>query len=101
MNTLLELLRIVIIFIFFGTLGAVVTGNIYTRFEVNETYSWLGAVAILLILFVLYRNKWQFSGWNKVIGREKLSKTVSLTLILVSFVLIISPLILSFVQNTK
>lgn len=101
MNTLLELLRIVIIFIFFGALGTVVTVNIYTRFEVNETYSWLGAVAILLILFVLYRNKWQFSGWNKVIGREKLPKTVSLTLILVSFVLIISPLILSFVQNTK
>ena len=93
-KTVVELLRIIIILSFFGALGWVILGNTYSRFEVNETYSWLGALAILLLLFVLYRNKWQFSGWYTVKGRKKLSKTVSWTLILVSIVLIILPLVL-------
>ncbi|WP_342598199.1 hypothetical protein MHB48_11375 [Psychrobacillus sp. FSL H8-0483] len=94
LRTLLELLRIIIIFAFFGALGSAIIVNIYTRLEVSETFSWLGQIAILLILFVLYRNKWQFSGWYNGKGREKLPKNVSLTLILVSIVLIISPFIL-------
>lgn len=94
MKIVLELLRIIIIFVFFGALGWAIIGNTYIRFEVTETYSWLGAIGIFLILFLLYRNKWQFSGWYKGKGREKLPKTVSLTLILVSIVLIISPFIL-------
>lgn len=100
MKTLLELPRIIIIFTFFGALGWMIIRNTYTRLEVNETYSWLGAIAILLLLFVLYRNKWQFSGWYKGMGREKLPKTVSLTLILVSIVLIISPFILGSLFNS-
>ena len=40
-----------------------IIGNIYTINEATESYSWLGAMAILLLLFVLYRNKLQFSGW--------------------------------------
>jgi len=94
LGTLLELLRIIIIFAFFGALGSVIMRNSYTRLEVTETYSWLGQIAILLILFVLYRNKWQFSGWYNGKAREKLPKKVSLTLILVSIILIISPFIL-------
>jgi hypothetical protein len=94
MKTLLELLRVIIIIIFFGALGGAIIGSTYTVLEVNETYSWLGTIAIFLLLFVLYRNKWQFSGWRKGKGREKLPKTVSLTLILVSIVLIILPFVL-------
>ena len=100
MKTLLELLRIIIILIFYGALGWVIIVNTYVQLKVNATYSWLGAIAILLLLFVLYRNKWQFSGWNKGNDRDKLPKTVSLTLILVSIVLIILPLVLdSFLNN--
>ncbi|QFF98984.1 hypothetical protein PB01_10990 [Psychrobacillus glaciei] len=99
MKILLELVRIIIIFTFFGVLGATIIGNTYIRFGIYENYSLSGGIAILLLLFVLYRNKWQFSGWYKGKGREKLSKTVSWTLVLVSFVLIISPLILSSLFN--
>ena len=99
MRTLLELLRVIIIIIFFGALGGAILGNTYTVLEVNEAYSWLGTIAIFLLLFVLYRNKWQFSGWYTGKGREKLPKTVSLTLILVSTVLIILPFVLDSILN--
>ncbi len=97
MRVLLELLRIIFIFILLGGLGWEIIGNIYTINEVTERYSWFGGVAILLILFVLYRNKLQFSGWYKGKCREKLPKTVSLMLIWVSILLIISPIILGLI----
>jgi len=91
---LLELLRIIIIFMILGGLGWAIIGNIYTINEATESYSWLGATAILLLLFVLYRNKLQFSGWYKGEGRVKLPKSVSLTLILSSILLILLPFVL-------
>ena len=91
---LLELLRIIIIFMILGGLGWAIIGNSYTINEVTESYSWLGAIAILLLLFVLYRNKLQFSGWYKGEGRVKLPKSVSLTLILSSLLLILLPFVL-------
>ncbi|GIO21609.1 hypothetical protein [Oceanobacillus sp. J11TS1] len=95
MRTLLELIRIIVIFGLLGALGWVVIRNIYTINEATESYSWLGALAILVLLFVLYRNKLQFSGWYKGEGRNKLPKKVSITLIGVSVILIISPFVLS------
>lgn len=62
--------------------------------EAIESYSWLGGLAIFVLLFVLYRNKFQFSGWYKGKGRKKLPKYVSVTLIFISIILIISPFIM-------
>lgn len=70
MRTILELLRIILIFGVLGAIGWKVIENIYTINEPTESYSWLGAVAILVLLFVLYRNKLQFSGWYKGEGRK-------------------------------
>ncbi|MFD1361569.1 hypothetical protein [Lentibacillus salinarum] len=99
MRTLLELLRIIIIFALLGGLGWMLIENIYTVNEATEAYSWLGAIAILLLLFVLYRNKLQFSGWYKGKGKVKLPKSVSYTLISSSILLIISPFVLGLVLN--
>jgi hypothetical protein len=99
MTTFLELFRIIFIFGLLGGLSWTIVGTFYIQFEVSENYSFLGGIAIFLILFVLYRNKLQFSGWYKGKGREKLSKTLSLILILSSLVLIISPLLLSSLFN--
>lgn len=99
MRTVLELLRIIIIFMLLGGLVWAIIGNIYTINEVAERYSWLGSIAILLLLFVLYRNKLQFSGWYKGKGREKLPKPFSLMLIRVSILLIISPFILGLILS--
>src|SRR5690625_392699 len=95
MRTVLELFRIIIIFGLLGALGWVVIGNIYTVNETTESYSWLGALAILVLLFVLYRNKFQFSGWYKGKGRKKLPGKVSVMLISLSVILVITPFILS------
>lgn len=99
MRIVLELIRIIIIFIVLGGLVSGVIGNIYTINDVTEKYSWLGSIAILLLLFVLYRNKLQFSGWYKGKGREKLPKPFSLILIWVSIFLIISPFIFSLILS--
>nr|WP_256522315.1 hypothetical protein [Halobacillus sp. A5] len=92
-------MRIIFIFVLLGGLGWAIIGNIYTINEPTETYSWLGALAILVLYFVLYRNKLQFSGWYKGKGRKKLPKTVSITLIFTSIILIIAPFIMGSLLN--
>lgn len=99
MRIILELLRIIIIFILLGGLVWAIIGDFYTINEVTERYSWLGSIAILLFIFVLYRNKLQFSGWYKGKGREILPKLFSFMLILVSILLIISPFILGLILS--
>lgn len=99
MRTILELLRIILIFGILGAIGWKVTENIYTINEPAESYSWLGAVAIFVLLFVLYKNKFQFAGWYKGEGRKKLSRKVSVTLISVSILMVISPFLLGSLFN--
>ncbi len=99
MRTLLELLRIIFIFGLLGGLGWTLIGNIYTINEATEPYSRLGALAIFVSLFVLYRNKLQFSGWYRGKGVKKLPKKVSARLIFISIILIIAPFILGSLLN--
>lgn len=99
MRTLLELLRILFILGILFALGWVIIGNIYTINEVTESYSWLGAIAILLLIFVLYRNKFQFLGWYKGKGMVKLPKSVTVTLILSSVLLIVLPFVLGYLLS--
>lgn len=95
MRITLELLRIIVILGLLGALGWVVIKNIYIINETTKNYSWFGALAVLILLFVLYRNKLQFSGWYKGTGRKKLPKKVSVMLISLSVILVITPFILS------
>ncbi|MDG4657761.1 hypothetical protein P6P90_12405 [Ectobacillus antri] len=69
--------------------------NVYEALGSKE-YNWLGFVAILLLLFVMYRNRWQFSGWYK--GNEKLPKKASAMLVFGAVVLLLLPLGLSMVN---
>ena len=95
MRVTLELIRIIVILGLLGTLGWFVIENIYTVNETTKKYSWLAALAILILLFVLYRNKLQFSGWYKGKGRKILPRKVSVVLISLSVILVITPFILS------
>jgi hypothetical protein len=97
MRILLELLRIIFIFAILGSLGGAIIQNLYTINQTTQSYAWLGALAILVLLFVLYRNKLQFSGWYKGKGCVKLPKSVTKTLISVSILLIISPFFMGLV----
>lgn len=93
MRVFLEILRIIILFALLGMAGWVVLAYTYDLFEVKEAYRWSGSLAVVILLFVLYRNKLQFSGWYKGKGKVKLPKTLSIVLILISIILLILPLL--------
>ncbi|AOH56212.1 hypothetical protein ABE28_017755 [Peribacillus muralis] len=95
MKVLLELMRIILIFGIAGTFFSVMVNGIYSNIGVDtEQFGWIGSVAILLLLFVWYRNKLQFSGWYAGKGKEKLPKTATRVLIICSLLLLCAPPIL-------
>ena len=97
MKVLLELIRIILIFGIAGTIISAIVNGIYINIGVNQ-YGWLGSIATLLLLFVWYRNKLQFSGWYSGKGKEKLPKMVSQILIMCSLFLLGVPPVLSMLQ---
>ncbi|MGE6611199.1 hypothetical protein ACQKFG_11825 [Peribacillus sp. NPDC076916] len=97
MRVLLELIRIILIFGIAGTIISTIVNGIYINIGVNQ-YGWLGSIAILLLLFIWYRNKLQFSGWYSGKGKEKLPKMASQILILCSVFLLCTPPVLSVLQ---
>ena len=97
MRVLLELIRIILIFGIAGTIISTIVNGIYINIGVNQ-YGWLGYIAILLLLFVWYRNKLQFSGWYSGKGKEKLPKMASQIIIMCSLFLLCAPPVLSVLQ---
>lgn len=96
LKVLLEFIRIILIFILLGGVLSHILQNMYLAIGSNTgKYSWLGFIAVLILFFVLYRNKLQFSGWYRGKGREKLPKRATQLLVLSAVVLIILPPILS------
>jgi hypothetical protein len=97
MKVLLELIRIVFIFVFLGGILSAFIKYVYLKLGTNtETFGWIGFFAILILIFVLYRNNLQFGGWYTGNGQEKLPKRVSKLLVSISILLLLLPPILSF-----
>jgi uncharacterized membrane protein YfcA len=98
MRVILELLRIILIFAILGGFLGGLLEYAYSLFELNTApFEWMGVIAILLLLFVYYRNKLQFSGWYKGKGRENLSSRTTWSFILVSaFLLVLVPILSYF-----
>jgi len=96
MKILLEMLRLIFLFAIIGGIFGYVLEEVYESIGSHPgKYSWMGFVAILILFFVLYRNKLQFSGWYKGVERKKLPNRLSRILISLSVVLILLPPILS------
>lgn len=92
LRAVLELLRILIILLIVGGLMGGIAKLIYASFGINVDNTnggWLVGLSILIFLFVLYRNKLQFSGYYKGKEKVKLPKLVSNFLIVCSVVLLI------------
>lgn len=95
MRVILELIRIIFIFGIVGAFCSAVLVNVYENFGfANDSYIFLGSVAILILLFVLYRNKLQFSGWFQGKGRQKLPKRVTQVLLVFSIGMLAFPALL-------
>ncbi|PGS50611.1 hypothetical protein [Bacillus sp. AFS041924] len=100
LGSLLELLRIILIVGLLGALFSSILTEVYEEIGVNLNNSgWWSSIGILVLIFVLYRNKIQFSGWYNGKGREKLSKIVTRLLISCSTVLILMPLIIELIKK--
>lgn len=96
MRTLLELIRI--IFLFFIVVGIItfVKNLIYLKIGITaEKYAGFGFIAAFLLFFVIYRNKWQFSGWYQGKGKQKLPKKLSKYLVLSAIFLLLLPPVLN------
>ncbi|WP_235993108.1 hypothetical protein [Heyndrickxia sporothermodurans] len=95
MKVILELIRIILIFGFLGGVFSSVLNYTYKSLGVN-CYEWTGFLAVLILLFVMYRNKSQFNGWYNGKGKEKLSRKVTKSLLSFSVFLLILPPFLSY-----
>ncbi|MYL60267.1 hypothetical protein [Virgibacillus halodenitrificans] len=96
MRVLLELFRIILIFGLLGGLIWEIIGNVYILNEATELYGWMAGLAIYVLLFIFYRNKFQFSGWYKGKGREKLSRTATGILLACAGILFLLPFGLAY-----
>ncbi|MEH7609842.1 hypothetical protein [Gottfriedia acidiceleris] len=89
---ILEMIRIIVIFGILGALFSTVLSEIYMGIGVNLSNSgWWSSFGILLLIFVLYRNKIQFSGWYNGKGKVKLSNKVTILLVSSSIIMILIP----------
>ncbi|WP_150915865.1 hypothetical protein [Robertmurraya sp. DFI.2.37] len=96
-KSLLEIIRIIFIMAFLGTLLGLVLSSFYSSFNIEtEKYGWIGGVSILIVIFILYRNKLQFSGWYKSKNNKKLSKSSFTLLSIFSILLVLLPVLLSY-----
>ncbi|MDG5789248.1 hypothetical protein QA612_17450 [Evansella sp. AB-P1] len=100
MRPILEYIRVLlIIFIVSALLGTIVQRT-YAFIGVNtETYGMIGFPAVLIIIFILYRNKLQFSGWYKGAERQKLPKKVTQVLMSCIAVLLVTPIIIMLMSS--
>jgi len=100
MRVLFELIRIIFIFAFVGGLLGYIFEQVYLEIGIDtEKYGWMGFLAIFILIFVLYRNKLQFSGWYKGEGREKLPKIVSRILIFSAITHLLLPPVVNSLLN--
>lgn len=96
MRIILELLRVLFIFlIIFAILGTFFENLYLTIGNGAEKYTWLCFIAIFIVIFVLYRNKFQFSGWYDGEGKEKLPRIVSRIFMISAVILLVLPLIMA------
>lgn len=96
MRVLLELIRILVLLLVLDAAGSILLNMLYQTSQEPLPFTWLGSIALLILIFVLYRNRLQFSGWYRGKGRVKLPKSVAVLLIFVALLLMVSPFILSY-----
>ncbi len=88
----LEMLRIILVCLLVGGLiGFVVIENIYPIWNYPHEKDWMGALGILVLMFVLYRNRLQFNGFYRSEKNAKLSPAVTTVLITVSVIMLAMP----------
>ncbi|BAC13230.1 hypothetical protein [Oceanobacillus iheyensis HTE831] len=92
MKFTLEIIRIIIIFGLLGFIFSKAVMFIYSSIGIqldNHYGGIIAGISIIISIFVLYRNKLQFSGFYKSDKNVKLSKPVSIFLFSISIIMLI------------
>lgn len=91
MFLLLELIRIILLFVLLGSIAQYFINQLYVslNIQLNTNGSFLVLLGVLIGFFVLYRDKFQFSGFYKGPNQVKLPKYFSVLLICISIILLI------------
>ncbi|MDM5211125.1 hypothetical protein QUF94_06695 [Peribacillus sp. NJ4] len=96
LRVILELFRIVTIIFVIGMILGFIINSIYAIFGItveNTTGGWMVGLAIFPLLYVLYKNRLQFSGFYKNGGQVKLSKRTTTILLCISVLMLtVAPL---------
>ncbi|WP_286184914.1 hypothetical protein [Bacillus sp. SD075] len=96
LRVILELFRIITIIFVIGLIMGFIINSIYAIFGItveNTRGGWIVAMAIFPLLYVLYKNRLQFSGFYKNDGQVKLSKRTTTILLCFSVLLLtVAPL---------
>ena len=92
MKVILEFIRIMVILFIFGAILGGLVKLVYASLGINvddTTGGWFVGIAIIISLFLLYRNKLQCSGFYRGEGAMKLPKKVSVSLLSCSIIMLI------------
>ncbi|AMM95617.1 hypothetical protein UP17_19365 [Peribacillus simplex] len=96
LRVILELFRIITIIFVIGMIMGFIINSIYAIFGItveNTAGGWIVAMAIFPLLYVLYRNRLQFSGFYKNGKQVKLSnRTTTILLCFSVLMLTVAPL---------
>ncbi|SER90536.1 hypothetical protein [Salisediminibacterium halotolerans] len=94
---LLELLRITVIFIGIGgVLWYGVLIHVYALDAQAQHYQWVGGLGIYIVIYVLYKNKLQYSGWVKREPSEQLGSSATVFFLAGGLLLIAMPYLILF-----
>lgn len=99
MRVLLELVRIGLFILIVGWLGSYLLFYVYGHDSVAMNYRAFGLVALFINIFVLYRNRLQFSGWTQREDPKPLSKRWTRILLFMSFLFFLMPFIISYLNR--
>ncbi|GAB6931329.1 hypothetical protein JCM10914A_53120 [Paenibacillus sp. JCM 10914] len=100
-TAVLEILRMILIMMIAITvLGSIERGILKFWITWREEYNLLLLVANILLFFVFYRNRLQFTGFYRSSRtQKKLAKPVSQVLIISGIVLILMPLLVNWLST--
>lgn len=102
MKMLLELFRIILIIVFVGGMIGTGLNYFYQALGINmDHFEWVSFVAVLLLLFVVYRNKWQFTGWYNGQGNKRLPPKITIALLICSILLLVVFPIVRYLFNSN
>lgn len=100
MKTIFKSTLVFVIFLSISLIWVIYWGGIYSEKNIDiEKYGWTPYVSMLILLLVFTRGKLQFNSRNRGKDGEKLPKLIYIILILTAIILLLLPLVLSFLNK--